>query len=689
MTSYPLTEFAAAIEGVEMTMDPRRIRVKSRDRYAVSPLLRTMLEGKQADVVVTPKTIEELKRVVSAAVRYRIPITERGGGSANYGQSVPLRGGILLDMSVYAGMVELKPGMARAKAGTLVIDIDKAAREIGWELRVHPTTARIATIAGHIAGGTGGPGSVVYGILRDRGNIAGAQVLTMEEEPRLIELRGPDAQLIHHTYGATGIITEVEMPLAPAWPWIEAIVAFPEYMQAVRFGVTLANEAGINRKVVSVQEWPTPKLIRQFADIVPEGHSICSTMIAKDNWEDFESCVASFGGTIVSSAPEGKGPYGGPIWEFVFGHALFQIQKTEPGRSVVEGFFRDAAGEGSYRFEALCSGAVDGAAAKIRAAFALRRRLRRDPADVIVSMGNLGHATPYLACLGKRRPRRIYRISNEIARGDGLRGALRSIWMRLLIGDAARMPLVGRALAANPVFAAALADGRAIELASGVDGDRARELARAPSPHCWFDDPVPVVLAIGRLRPQKNFGLLIRAAGRLRRERPIRLAIIGGGSAEERAALAGEAASAGLGEDFLLAGETANVFAWLARASAFVLPSRWEGSSIALLEAMAVGTPVVASRLAGDAAQVLDEGRYGLLCDGHDDEELALAIARQLSADAVRPRGRAAHYPVPADAYLTLIEEVCDGSVADPSRSGHRIAAHPSSARNGPITAAP
>ncbi|MCM2457870.1 FAD-binding oxidoreductase [Rhizobium sp. CG4] len=342
MTSYPLTEFAAAIEGVELTMDPRRIRVKSRDRYAVSPLLRTMLEGKQADVVVTPKTIEELKRVVSAAVRYRIPITERGGGSANYGQSVPLRGGILLDMSAYAGMVELAPGMARAKAGTLVIDIDKAAREIGWELRVHPTTARIATIAGHIAGGTGGPGSVVYGILRDRGNIASAQVLTMEEEPRLIELRGPDAQLIHHTYGATGIITEVEMPLAPAWPWIEAIVAFPEYMQAVRFGVTLANEAGINRKVVSVQEWPTPKLIRQFADIVPEGHSICSTMIAKDNWEDFEACVASFGGTIVSSAPEGKGPYGGPIWEFVFGHALFQIQKTEPGRSVVEGFFRDA-----------------------------------------------------------------------------------------------------------------------------------------------------------------------------------------------------------------------------------------------------------------------------------------------------------------------------------------------------------
>lgn len=342
MPGYPLTEFAAAIAGIEMTMDPRRIRVKSRDRYAVSPLLRTMLEGKQADIVVTPKSLDELKRVVSAAVRYRIPITERGGGSANYGQSVPLRGGILLDMSAYTGMVALKPGMMRAKAGTLVIDIDAAAREIGWELRIHPTTSRIATIAGHIAGGTGGPGSVVYGILRDRGNITGAQVLTMEEEPRVLELRGADTQLVHHTYGATGIITEVEMPLAPAWPWIEAIVAFPDFLDTVRFGVALANEAGITRKVTSVQEWPTPRLIRPFADIVPEGHSICSTMIADHHWDDFTAMVAAFGGTIVSSAPEGKGPYGGPIWEFVFGHALFQIQKTEPDRAGVEGFFRDA-----------------------------------------------------------------------------------------------------------------------------------------------------------------------------------------------------------------------------------------------------------------------------------------------------------------------------------------------------------
>lgn len=339
--TYELDEFFAAIKGIEGTQDPRRIRVKSRDRYAISPLLRDSLDGKFADAVVNPKSLEEIRRVVSSAARLRIPVTLRGGGTANYGQSVPLKGGIVLDMTQYSGVVSVNESTIRARGGTLVSAMDEAAKAIGRELRMHPTTARQATIAGYLAGGTGGPGSVVYGILRDRGNITGVQVMTMEEEPRILELKGSDAQLIHHTYGATGIILEVEMPLAPAYDWIEALVAFPDYHDAVKFGFQLAKEAAIIRKVVSVQEWPTPQLIRNYAQLVPEGHSICSTMIAPVSWDDFTDMVEAFGGTLVGQAPEGKGPWGLPIWEFVFGHALFQIQKTDPRRTGLEGFFRD------------------------------------------------------------------------------------------------------------------------------------------------------------------------------------------------------------------------------------------------------------------------------------------------------------------------------------------------------------
>jgi FAD/FMN-containing dehydrogenase len=342
LTDYPLEAIGAELSGIEHTTDPSRIRRKSQDYNAISPLLRQMLADKRADMVVTPKTQEEVRRTIQAAVRYRTPITVRGGGTANYGQSVPLKGGIVLDMTAYSGVVLVEPGRLRARSGTRIAEIEDKAHDIGWEMRFIPTTRNRATIGGHLAGGQGGPGSAVYGTWRDRGNLLGASVMTMEEEPRVIELRGRDAQLIHHTYGATGVVLEIEAPLAPAWPWIEAVAAFPDYMQAVRFGIDLANAAGIVRKMVSVQGWPTPRLFGAFGDMVPEGCSIVSTMIAEQTWEDFEQFVAEAGGMIASKAPEGQGPYGAPLTEFVFGHALVQILKTDSRRAVLEGFFRDS-----------------------------------------------------------------------------------------------------------------------------------------------------------------------------------------------------------------------------------------------------------------------------------------------------------------------------------------------------------
>ncbi|WP_174803622.1 FAD-binding oxidoreductase [Martelella limonii] len=338
--AYPLEAFCDAIAGIEHTTDPKRIRVKSRDRYAVSPILKEALAGKVADVVVSPKDDDELRRVIAAATRHRIPVTVRAAGSANYGQSVPLKGGIVLDVLALSGIREIRDDRVRVAGGTNVAKLEAKLREHGKELRFPPTTARIATVAGHFAGGQGGPGSTVYGTWRDPGNIISCTVMTMEEEPRLLELRGLDAQLAHHTYGATGIITEMELPLAPAWAWNEAIVAFGDYMDAVRFGVMLADCASLTRKFVSVHEWPTPSFVTGFQNLVPDGKSIVMTMIADQSWETFAQLVERAGGTIVSQAREGEGPYGRPLWEFIFGHMLFQIQRNHPERTNIEGFFR-------------------------------------------------------------------------------------------------------------------------------------------------------------------------------------------------------------------------------------------------------------------------------------------------------------------------------------------------------------
>jgi glycosyltransferase involved in cell wall biosynthesis len=321
------------------------------------------------------------------------------------------------------------------------------------------------------------------------------------------------------------------------------------------------------------------------------------------------------------------------------------------------GFFETEAGDAGC--EIVCLRAESsGSGGRLLAVLPLRRWLRKQAACVLISMGNMGHSTPWLACRGLTHVRRIYRISNEVTREDGLRGRVRSLWMKLLINDAERLPLVGHALATNPLFANAMAKGIAVEVASGVDSTRAAELAHEPVPHPWFEDDIPVVLAIGRLRPQKNFGLLIDGVALLHRKQRVRLIIIGGGSPRERQELIDHATRAGLGEDCLFAGETHNVFCWLIRAQVFVLPSRWEGSSLALLEAMAVGTPVVASVLAGDAAWVLDGGRYGRLFDGQSPESLAEAMALQLSDEVVVPADRALRYPEPWEIYRRMIEKV-------------------------------
>ena len=336
----PVAAFRSEIGDIPWTDHPKALRAKSHDWSEVSPILRKLLDGKSADIVVSPRTKDEIMRVVAAATRLRIPLTPRGAGTANYGQSVPLRGGIVLDMTGFSGIVWKRAGAVRAYAGTVIEEIDAATRPIGWELRMHPSTKRIATIGGFVSGGSGGIGSCVWGGLADMGNIAGLEVISMQENPCTRELRGKDVALVQHAFGTNCIITEVEMPLAPAWEWIEAVVVFESYMAAIRFGVGLGEQDGLIKRLISVHEWPTPGLWRQMKKLVPHGHSVVSCIVAAPFLAAFEDLASECGGTIVSICEEGKGPYGAPLYEFAFGHALLQVRRTEPRRTAVQGTFR-------------------------------------------------------------------------------------------------------------------------------------------------------------------------------------------------------------------------------------------------------------------------------------------------------------------------------------------------------------
>lgn len=325
-----------------------------------------------------------------------------------------------------------------------------------------------------------------------------------------------------------------------------------------------------------------------------------------------------------------------------------------------DGLFTGLDAAGAARIAALKECPPD-RGGRLSAAWRLRRFLMHERPFVLFSAGNFGHPTVWLASRGLG-PKRIYGISNEVARGNRFKTSVHAARMRRFIADATGLAIVGEAIAASPMFAGAMADGRGVLIRNGVDAEAARRLASAPAPHRWMGDVTPVVIAIGRLHAQKNLALLLEAFAIVRHARPARLVVLGTGPAATRDRLAALAARLGIASDTLFAGETDNVFAWLARAAVFALPSRWEGSSLALLEALAVGIPVVATRTAGDAAWVLDEGRYGLLADP-DPQSFAQALTVQLSSARVMPGARAEAYALAdtLDAYATLIGKVADG----------------------------
>src|SRR5687768_12245132 len=93
-----VTTFRAELGDIPVEDHPRIVQQKSRDHYWFSPILKAQLDPVTADIVVSPRTQEEVVNVLRAAYRHNVPITPRGAGTGNYGQSMPLAGGAMLNL---------------------------------------------------------------------------------------------------------------------------------------------------------------------------------------------------------------------------------------------------------------------------------------------------------------------------------------------------------------------------------------------------------------------------------------------------------------------------------------------------------------------------------------------------------------------------------------------------------------
>jgi glycosyltransferase involved in cell wall biosynthesis len=166
-----------------------------------------------------------------------------------------------------------------------------------------------------------------------------------------------------------------------------------------------------------------------------------------------------------------------------------------------------------------------------------------------------------------------------------------------------------------------------------IDSGRIIRQAEAQPEHPWFQPgQPPVLLAAGRLHPQKDYPTLLRAFASLRKARKLRLAILGEG--RERPRLEQLIGDLGIGEDVRLLGFQQNPFAFMARAAVFVLSSAWEGLGNVLIEALACGCPVVSTDCPHGPSEILEKGRYGALVPVGDPQELAHAIVAALERPA-------------------------------------------------------
>ncbi|MBZ9965444.1 FAD-binding oxidoreductase [Mesorhizobium sp. BR1-1-2] len=332
------------LEGIKLDDNPAIVQQKSRDFYWCSPVLKRQLDHVTGDMVVTPKTEAELIRVLAACHRRGVPVTPRGSGTGNYGQAMPLSGGVVLNLAEMNEIKSIAPGRVVTGPGAVLADIDKATRaHSGQELRLSPSTYNTASIGGFIAGGSGGVGSINFGGLRDFGNVLRLRVVTMEAEPRALELTGEDLHKVTHAYGTNGIITEVELPLTAAYEWVDVIVGFDKFMDAARYGNALACQDGILTKLITPIAAPVPQLyFKRHQKFLKDGQSICVVMVARHGLDAFLAFTRRAGGEVIfnaamAMAEEQKGLP--PAYELAWNHTTLRALRVDPSITYLQSLY--------------------------------------------------------------------------------------------------------------------------------------------------------------------------------------------------------------------------------------------------------------------------------------------------------------------------------------------------------------
>ena len=249
--------------------------------------------------------------------------------------------------------------------------------------------------------------------------------------------------------------------------------------------------------------------------------------------------------------------------------------------------------------------------------------------------------------------------------------------LRFLLPYAHRVVAISDGLVDSLSQGLSLPPNRIVRIYNPVVSDTLHILARERPPHCWFDPGgPPVLLAVGRLAPAKDYPTLLRAFRILTRNRPLRLVVLGEGDQRQR--LEALVSDLGLRSKVCFLGWVANPYAYMSNASAFVLSSKFEGLGNVLIEALACGCPVVATDCPSGPREILNGGEYGALVPVGDHVALAAAINKVLTypfdQELLRKRGCEFTFERSVEQYSLLLQ--CLSHSENEEGNGGREAGH-------------
>ncbi|MEM9714949.1 MAG: FAD-binding oxidoreductase [Pseudomonadota bacterium] len=330
-TTLDWVAFADALAPIETLSEAPFVKKRSRDCFWYSPILDAELKKSFGDLVVLPKDTDELRRCLQAAYSAECPVVIRGGGTGNYGQAVPVEGGLIVDVTNMNQILEIGDGYVRVQAGAIMADINSALKETGQEMTMFPSTYEIATIGGFVAGGSVGIGSLANGALREPGNLIALKAMSVEGLPIEQEFTGPDVLKIHHAWGLNGVITEVTLRTVPAKNWVACMATCPSYQQTYATGYALATAENMGPKMVSVVEARITDYFPRLEGHITKGQHLLVAYVPDDEVDAYRSLMQEQGLKVELTLTDeeriaAKIPH---AFEFSFNHTTLQVLKSD------------------------------------------------------------------------------------------------------------------------------------------------------------------------------------------------------------------------------------------------------------------------------------------------------------------------------------------------------------------------